>query len=261
MKGEMINRNTPRWTAGFTLVEMLIVMMIILMLLGLMLPAIKNAAETGKRQAAMTETRLIANGLKEYLIRYGWFPLQGRGDTADRDYSGNDYTRLCRMLAGDGAADSLFTNAIMLVEFPGSRIDSGGDFLDPWGNPYRVAADWDFNGNITGVGDLDDAKNSIFLNNTESALGQTYYNVAVWSPGPDGIDSDGWHGVNKDGVQADDILFASDAFSTEKGLRYRIKRTITGPLTRYTLEIFPGVLGPTTDTNMIQTFVTEFYAD
>ena len=144
---------------GFTLVELMVVISIIAVLVALLFPAIKTAllkAETAKAKATILS---VASAFKAYNTEYGVWPT---GVTS----------------TPQNLTTNLFSNprGIVFLETASKDIDSSGNILDPWKNPYRVAFD------ITGAKSVPNP----FSGGTPSPVPVT---VIVWSRGPDALSS------------------------------------------------------------------------
>ena len=152
---------------GFTLIELLVVITIIGILMGILLPAVGAAFKKAKESRANTEVRALETAVKAYLQEYGKFPLQtdSSGDKAYLDGTPK-HVDLISVLRGQNIKDSKGKEAnprnILFLEVGEGSIDEDGKFVDPWDEPYRVTADWDF----------DNIVNS-----------HTGRNVVVWSAG------------------------------------------------------------------------------
>ena len=98
----------------------LMVVVIIMAILGLaVMPALMGSSEKAKYSRAWNDINAIANAFTAYYGRQGTLP-----DLSDGDLGGNE-----SLLKGD----SLFQS------FLGTPLDK---LQDPWGNPYKIKADW-----------------------------------------------------------------------------------------------------------------------
>jgi len=69
-----MSRNVPQCLRGFTLVELLVVIAIISTLMGLLLPAVQNAREAGRRNTCMNNIGQLSKAVTAYEASKGFLP-------------------------------------------------------------------------------------------------------------------------------------------------------------------------------------------
>ncbi len=229
--------------AGFTLVELLVVIAIIGILASMSLAVIPGVMKSAKKSKAKLEAQDIATAIQHYDSVYGRFPVTSAAQTAAGT---NDYTFGGTVLAGAGFSGNsisssaeviailmdsetlaggvnanhvknpqktLFLNAKM-TDYPSnpstpapSGVDQNGVYRDPWGNPYIITLDLNYD---------EQAKDVLYSQTTVSTGGANglvnpsgaadnflyHGKVMVWSAGPDGkaAVTPAGAGVNKDNI-------------------------------------------------------------
>ena len=180
---------------GFTLIELLVVLGIIAILAAILVPAASKGLTSAKKARARTEIQSIKAAIKAYYNEYGKWPCAANG-SADVTYVGaggapnaaNAQAQVIKILRAINTTNNP-RNIIFLEVNENSMKDKADDtgtyqvansfFLDPWGVPYYITMDTDFDNqcDIAGAGALSPA----------TIQGQT---VCVWSGGPDPSDAD-----------------------------------------------------------------------
>jgi prepilin-type N-terminal cleavage/methylation domain-containing protein len=153
-------RPPQRQFLGFTLIELLVVIAIIAILVGLLFPAFKAVQSQARSTQAKNDLTQIVNAVNAFYTDYGKYPLV----TADTIYgpSGTPNNLLFSVLRGLDATNNprqiVFINPpyVKAPTNPRSGIATQvttinsiavaiGDYVDPWGTPYNVAIDGDYN--------------------------------------------------------------------------------------------------------------------
>ena len=188
-------------TAGFTLVELLTVIAIIAILMGILFPTIGSAIESAKKTQAKSDCLQIVNAVKAYYTEYGKYPLA----TADTTYNGSTQAELLDILRAPSSQTAWVTNnprKIVFLEVPAAKnlnqpetkqkagISSTRKWLDPWGNPYQVMIDGNYDNSLANP-----------YTNAGSALLST--GVIAWSIGRDAL---GGSGDKTTGNAKDDVI-------------------------------------------------------
>ena len=129
----------------FTLIELLVVIAIIVILAGLLFPALGTVRNNARKSKAHSECLSLKAAILMYETEFSQWPVKVSG-TADRTLSESEYIDMCKFLT---CADKNRKNAKNMVFYEagvGYNPDNG--ILDPWGNPYRVYLDVNFDGRI-----------------------------------------------------------------------------------------------------------------
>ena len=126
----------------FTLIELLIVIAIIGILAGLVFPALGTVRNNAKRSKASTECQSLKTAIIMYESEFSCWPVKVSG-TKDKDaaVSSSEYVQMCRVLTGENSKKTVFYEV-------GVGYDEDKGILDPWGRPYQVILDIDFDGKI-----------------------------------------------------------------------------------------------------------------
>ncbi len=160
----------PRRSTAFTLIELLVVISIIAVLAALAFPAVNGAINSARKAQARNDVMQIAAAVKAFKAEYGRLPDKATGEDKEIE----DNAELMAILTADKEDNSgLNSKKIVFLEPKVSSSAKGGffegKFYDPWGTPYFVKLDTDYD-------------NRIELNGYPDCIGVV---VAV-SYGPDG---------------------------------------------------------------------------
>lgn len=192
--------SSPRNRRGFTLVELLTVIAIISVLMGLTLVVISAVKEAARRAKAKHDMLNIVAAINAYYTEYGRFPVDAPDSSVDMTIANeNDHVALFRVLMATGS-DSLNPKKIVFITppiaiesgtFARGGIDKKGVFRDPWGSPYQIRIDTNYDTQLA---------NPYDSNAGPSTLAGS---VVVWSLGKDGT---GGNGDKRAGAGSDDVV-------------------------------------------------------
>jgi len=192
---------------AFTLIELLVVIAIIAILIGLLFPAFSAVQNQAKRTQAKNDLTQIVNAVNAYYTEYGKYPLvtadtiYGAGGTLNADL----FYTLRAVALGANALDAANPRKIVFISPPDAKDQtnsrsgiktSDGQWYDPWGTPYVVEIDGDYNNQLA---------NPYSLNAGGATL---QIGVIAWSFGKDG-QSDSVPGPAADknaGTADDDVI-------------------------------------------------------
>jgi len=179
----MTSMHPTRTRSGFTLIELLTVIAIIAILMGLLLPALNSAKNAARKSQAKSDLTQFVTAVKAFYTDYGTYPIDpGLGVASDEEYGSSsgvskhnqDVVNVLR--ADTSTSDTLTsgttplgvnTRAVVYLDVPLVKDNSnpksgigttstqgpyanskGGDWYDPWGVPYIIAIDGNYNGYI-----------------------------------------------------------------------------------------------------------------
>jgi len=157
-------RSPTEHKRAFTLIELLVVIAIILILVGLLFPAFKAVQDQAKRTQAKNDLTQIVNAVNAFYTEYGKYPLV----VADTIYgpAGTANNVLFNELRATATATQNPRQIVFIsppyVKTP-ANPRSGiatqatninnisvavGDLVDPWGTPYNVAIDGNYDNQL-----------------------------------------------------------------------------------------------------------------
>jgi prepilin-type N-terminal cleavage/methylation domain-containing protein len=165
-----------RKSSAFTLIELLVVIAIIAILAGLAFPAVQGALESGRKAQARNDLQQLIMAIRAFELEYGRLPtVDGQSEFS----SNND--QLMNVLRGTADAGSQLAMNPRRIAFmepkiaksPKGGLGPDGKFYDPWGVPYKVLLDSDYDNKI----------NNFYTSG--AGFGTLNYKVIAASAGPD----------------------------------------------------------------------------
>ena len=147
---------------GFTLVELLTVIAIIAILMGLLFPAMGIVKEQARKAEAKTACTAIVTAVKAYNTEYGKYPNPNSSPT-DALFGGKPSTtngelfNILRALDVTPNSKHIFNPRRILFfegkaasnkETPKGGFADNGTFYDPWGTPYGIVIDFDYDNTV-----------------------------------------------------------------------------------------------------------------
>jgi type II secretory pathway pseudopilin PulG len=150
---------------AFTLLELFVIMAIIAILAGLLFPAFSTVMERARKTEAKNDLTQIVTAVNAYYTEYGKYPLTGGTDVTYTGatagiVSGSSNAALIDVLRNNTASvvnGTIVTTwnprGIVFIQPPTSKvsnpaksgIDPTGVWYDPWGSPYNVGIDGNYN--------------------------------------------------------------------------------------------------------------------
>ena len=124
----------------FTLIELLVVIAIIGILAGLVFPALGTVRNNAKKSKASSECHSLKAAIVMYESEFSCWPVKASGST-DSLVNGSDYVDMCKILTGKNGKKMVFYEV-------GVGYDESKGILDPWGRPYQVILDMNFDNEI-----------------------------------------------------------------------------------------------------------------
>ena len=148
-----------RGRCAFTLIELLVVITIIIILMAFLFPAYRGVQNQAKKTQAKNDLTQIVTAVNAFYTEYGKYPTSAITDaTAVYGPGGATNDALFNELRGKTVV--LNTRQIVFISPPdvkdpakpraGIGTTTGvGQYYDPWGTPYAVALDADYDSQVT----------------------------------------------------------------------------------------------------------------
>ncbi|PYL03452.1 MAG: prepilin-type cleavage/methylation domain-containing protein [Verrucomicrobia bacterium] len=178
-------RIVERSRGAFTLIELLVVIAIIAILVGLLFPAFQAVQNQARKTQAKNDLTQIVNAVNAFYTEYGKYPL-ATDDSTIANNADLFYT-LRAVASGANAGDVVNPRKIVFINPPNVKNDTAGNrrsgvstadgnYYDPWGTPYRIAIDGDYNNDINP---------NPYTADTGAGPGTLNIGVIAWSLGKD----------------------------------------------------------------------------
>ena len=139
---------TNRRPEAFTLIELLVVIAIIAILAGLAFPAVQGALGSGRKAQARNDVQQIAAAVRAFELEYGRQP----STETTTDTWLNDNSALMKVLLGEDAElnprKKRFLEPKLITGTKGGINSSTKVFYDPWGTPYGIKLNTDYDNNV-----------------------------------------------------------------------------------------------------------------
>ena len=211
---------------AFTLIELLVVIAIIAILVGLLFPAFKAVQNQARQTQAKNDLTQIVNAVNAFYTDYGKYPLPtgtttdfifGPGGNSNPPSNSELFYTLRAVNAGTmNANNAANPRQIVFISPPAVKTPANprsgiatqaatvnpcfsvaiGDLVDPWGTPYNVEIDGDYNNQIT---------TNPYGNNNGAGPQPLTIGVIAWSLGSDGV-----LGTKTTGCTGNNIYTSSD---------------------------------------------------
>jgi prepilin-type N-terminal cleavage/methylation domain-containing protein len=140
---------------GFTLIELLVVIVIVAILAGLAFPVFQSVQNEAKKTQAKNDVTQIVTAVNAFYTEYGKYPI-ATDDTPIANTADLLYT-LRAIPSGANAAYAMNPRKIAFLNVPDAKDpasprsgikNSNGQWYDPWGSPYKVAIDGNYDNQL-----------------------------------------------------------------------------------------------------------------
>jgi prepilin-type N-terminal cleavage/methylation domain-containing protein len=192
----------PRHAPAFTLIELLVVIAIIAILIGLLFPAFKAVQNQARQAQAKNDLTQIVTAVNAFYTEYGKYPIAASGGDLTFSTDNNTLFDVLRNMTGVNPGNTVNPRAIVFVQPPAAKDQtnpksgiktSTGVWYDPWGSPYRVAIDRNYNNIVRAPNYTDLAATYVTATDGSGDVG-VGGGVISWSFGSDGQQATNYNG-------------------------------------------------------------------
>lgn len=154
---------------GFTLIELLVVITLIAIIAAILLPVLGRSIEKGEVTRAQVEMTSLASAIQSFQREYSLWPVRDSNGRSDNTFGSkaSGFTKkqaevmdiLRAVDSANNPGHAYNSRRTVFVEIPESSMSgkdkddnayskADGYYLDPWGNPYMICMDTDFDGEV-----------------------------------------------------------------------------------------------------------------
>ena len=191
----------PPTRVAFTLVELLVVIVIVAVLIGVAFPVFQGVQNQARKAQAKNDLIQIVTAVNAFYTEYGRYPTSEPDDSAAK--YGPGFTKTNDLILNElrATATTLNTSQIVFLSPPDAKDPTNpragispadNQFYDPWGRPYALALDADYDNQITP---------NPYGDNNGAGTSPLRQGVIAWSLGRDGT-----LGKNGKFTGSDDII-------------------------------------------------------
>ena len=150
-------QRSPCKARAFTLIELLVVISIIIILMGLLFPAFRGAQDQAKKVQAKNDLVQIVTAVNAFYTEYGQYPGPSGSDTT---FGSSGTTNKALFDESRGTGGTVNTRQIVFITLPDVKDPANprsgigtttrtGEYFDPWGMPYNIIVDGNYDNQIT----------------------------------------------------------------------------------------------------------------
>ncbi|MBA3650101.1 MAG: prepilin-type N-terminal cleavage/methylation domain-containing protein [Chthoniobacterales bacterium] len=159
-------RNPKAASGAFTLIELLVVITVIAILIALLFPAFQSVQDQAKRTQSKNDLTQIVTAVNAFYTEYGKYPTTATTD-AGAKFGPGGVANSALFNELRAVSNVLNTRLIVFVSPPDVKDPNNprsgiarntttingisvipGDFVDPWGTPYSVAIDANYDNQV-----------------------------------------------------------------------------------------------------------------
>lgn len=191
---------------AFTLIELLVVIVIIAVLGGLAFPVFQSVQNSAKKTQAKNDVTQIVTAVNAFYTEYGKYPLASTVSSDATATFGSSNSNKVLFDELRGITSALNTRQIVFISpadakdpakptggIAGSTSAKAGQYFDPWGTPYFVAIDWDYDNQVPNP----------YTADTGAGPAQVRQGVLSWSLGKNLA---GGNGAKNSSTSNDDVI-------------------------------------------------------
>src|SRR5947209_3674367 len=155
-RSTVIDRRYSPSLLAFTLIELLVVIAIIAVLAGLASPVFQSVQNSAKKTQAKNDLTQIVTALNAFYTEYGLYPIASTVTTDTAAIYGQGTSSNVVFNELRNKTPTINTRQIVFISpaedtnqlRPKGKIGSDGQFYDPWGSPYVVQIDADYDNQL-----------------------------------------------------------------------------------------------------------------